>query len=103
MLGNFFRKRYIFGVYLIFSYSYSGVNPHDVGILVLASNLALNADTAIIGLAPAGTVPSGTAVLSGWGATNAAGNSMPNHLQFANKQVLTLAGTCLFSTVLPSM
>ncbi|KAK9736468.1 Trypsin [Popillia japonica] len=68
-----------------------GVNPHDIAVLRLASALTLSASVSPIGLPVAGAQPSGNAILSGWGATNAAGNAMPNHLQTVTKPIITLA------------
>lgn len=78
--------------YYIISF-YRGVNPHDIAVLRLASALTLSASVSPIGLPVAGAQPSGNAILSGWGATNAAGNAMPNHLQTVTKPIITLAGT----------
>ncbi|GJQ72419.1 hypothetical protein Trydic_g3498 [Trypoxylus dichotomus] len=67
-----------------------GVAPDDIAVLRLGSSLALGSAVAQINLPVAGSIPTGVAVLSGWGATNAAGNQIPNQLQFANKPIMTI-------------
>ncbi|XP_076632941.1 trypsin-1-like [Colletes latitarsis] len=74
---------------------YNGnVAPYDIALLKLAQPLRLSNAVKAISLPQAGSTPSGTAVLSGWGSTSRTSNPiMPDKLQYVDLPVIDLA-TC---------
>ncbi|KAI7815397.1 Serine protease [Rhyzopertha dominica] len=69
----------------------NGVGPNDIAVLFLLSSLTFNSAVQPISLPAAGSVATGTAVLSGWGSTSSTIiPSMPETLQFVNIPLLTL-------------
>lgn len=71
---------------------YSGVNPNDIAVLILASPLTFDETVNPIALPVPDSIPTGTAILSGWGATNAAASALPNQLQFVHKPIISFTG-----------
>ncbi|PSN50975.1 hypothetical protein C0J52_07624 [Blattella germanica] len=65
--------------------NYAGdVGPYDIAVLKLSSALTYNQYVQPIALPSAGDIPSGDAILSGWGSTSTTNNpSMPDILQTA--------------------
>ncbi|XP_030750057.1 trypsin alpha-3-like [Sitophilus oryzae] len=74
--------------------SYPGGNvvaANDISVIRLASLLTYGVNVQPIALPVAGAVPSGTAVVSGWGSLGPPTNSAPNNLQFVNVPILAKA------------
>ncbi|KAJ4438003.1 hypothetical protein ANN_13942 [Periplaneta americana] len=70
--------------------NYAGeVGPYDIAVLKLSSALVFNDYVQSIALPPAGSIPSGSAILTGWGSTSQTNNpSMPDILQTATLPIV---------------
>ncbi|XP_067003439.1 trypsin-1 [Anabrus simplex] len=66
-----------------------GVGPNDIALMKLQSPLTFNAAVAPISLPAPNAIPTGEAILSGWGSTSQSNSpSMPNILQTATLPLL---------------
>ena len=74
---------------------YSGdVAPYDIALLKLSKPLKMSNAVRAVSLPRAGSLPSGTATLTGWGSTSRTNNPiMPDRLQIAKLPLIDLA-TC---------
>lgn len=71
----------------------SGVNPHDVALLRLTSDLIFNTQVQAVRLPAPDSLPEGPAQLVGWGSTGGIIlPQMPNTLQWANAPVVPILG-----------
>ncbi|XP_043505707.1 prostasin-like [Polistes fuscatus] len=79
---------------IVHEYYLGGVNPYDIALLKLSAPLNLNSAVSPIKLPVAGSIPSGTSVLSGWGSISTSSIAeMPDILQKANLPLITIS-TC---------
>lgn len=66
------------------------VGPDDLAILRIVVPITFNERVRAVRMPVANSIPTGPAVLSGWGATTSGGGGMPNILQKTSKPVITL-------------
>ncbi|XP_030750059.1 trypsin alpha-3-like [Sitophilus oryzae] len=66
----------------------STVSANDIAVIRLASLLTYGVNVQPIALPAAGSVPSGDAIVSGWGSLGPPSNDSPNNLQFVQLPIL---------------